>query len=113
MGSCWGVSITYRREKQKNMKPTIILFSLVLVAFSQVQAAPDKRPGLCETSDCKACLAPCESCEQCHLCALCFGQTIGPCSRCKFCKDGVKGCKRTCKIGKEKQTCIKCIENCS
>ena len=86
------------QSRNTNMKQTIIILCLLLVAISQVNALrvgnyiwhqmwigpcqltlitkfssslmKQKKPS-CETDNCKTCLSSCESCEQCNLCALC------------------------------------------
>merc|ERR1712066_666963 len=109
MGSRPAVSTLSRATKMRFSLPVLAL--LVFTFVAEVHGMPDKTS--CSSPDCKTCLDSCDSCDQCGLCALCFGQTLGPCANCKYCKGGAAGCKKVCNKGKSSQTCQACIQNCS
>merc|ERR1712106_22992 len=92
----------------------MIILAITLVFFlpAVILGLPQDSDSSCSSQTCLDCLGSCSLCDQCSLCALCFGLKFGPCDRCKYCKEGPEGCKKTCNSGKETPVCKKCIETC-
>merc|ERR1712106_676796 len=94
----------------------MIILAITLVFFlpAVILGLPQDSDSSCSSQTCLDCLGSCSLCDQCSLCALCFlSQCVSSLPRCKYCKEGAEGCKKTCNIGKKTPVCKKCIETCS
>merc|ERR1739838_687494 len=83
--------------------PKMSLLSLTLIVLMPaiIVGLPQNSDSSCSSQICKDCLDSCDGCDQCKLCALCY------------CNNGVAGCKKTCKLGKNKPACKKCVSICT
>merc|ERR1712106_6654 len=90
------------------------LISLTLIAFlpALINSLPESVSGSCSSQTCQDCLGSCGGCDQCSLCNIC-PEKLSICAKCKYCKNGVEACKKSCNSGKLQPVCQKCINNCS
>merc|ERR1712013_488267 len=90
----------------------LVIFTLVSLLSTAINSLPESASTSCSSQTCKDCMGPCDGCDACNLCNIC-PEKLSICSKCKWCKNGVEGCKKSCAMGKNDRICKKCVEDCT